>query len=61
MNAQSKVEAASFDLTSYMERNGVLRIGRDAHHGTFNVYAVGNRFGSGRSVGEALRSAGVTA
>lgn len=44
-----------FDLTSFMRDNGILRIGR--FEDNFNVYLTGDKFGCGKSVGEAFANA----
>lgn len=44
-----------FDLTTFMRDNDILRISR--FDDNFNVYLTGDRFGCGKSVGEAFASA----
>lgn len=56
MTAQTKIEAPpDFDLTSYMQANGILRI-CNTDIG-FSVALKGNAWGSGKTVEEALHSA----
>jgi hypothetical protein len=44
-----------FDLTSFMRRNGVLRIAQLGDN--FSVYITGDRMGCGKTVGEAFANA----
>lgn len=64
MNAITKIrppaladedERYSFDISAFMQRNGILRIGR--HDENFNVYVTGDRMGCGKSFQEAFDNA----
>jgi hypothetical protein len=44
-----------FDLTTFMQGNGILRIGR--FDDNFNVYLTGDKMGCGKTVGEAFANA----
>lgn len=48
-------DGQAIDITSFMQANGILRIGR--HDDNFNVYLAGDKFGGGKTFDEAFDNA----